>query len=219
MHVTSRDTAQSNQEWRDFLRERDFGQLVVHSPEIPVPMVVPTPYVYATPSGAIEFHLDRDNPAWDVVATNPVAVFTVLDAHTYIPTYWNARPGADPAWSPPTSYYAVVQAIGRITVIEEEEAIANLLTRQLQRMQPEGGHGPIEPGSTGFGRFLNAVLGARLEIVDVRAKFKFGGDKTAAHRRAIADNLERRGGCMDLRAREHMLRRCQEVVGREQNTL
>lgn len=92
----------------------------------------------------------------------------------------------------PTSYYAAVQAVGRAAIVADPAEPAALLTRQMGQMQPEGGHAPVAPGPTPFGRMLSGIRGLRLEIEEVRAKFKFGGNRTAAHRPAGASH----GVCM-----------------------
>jgi transcriptional regulator len=56
-------------------------------------------------------------------------------------------------------------------------------------------------------RQLPGIRGIELTVTDVRAKFKYGGNKEAAHVREIADRLEERGSRVDLAARDHALRR------------
>ncbi|HYY54698.1 MAG TPA: hypothetical protein VFA01_04895 [Candidatus Dormibacteraeota bacterium] len=100
-----------------------------------------------------------------------------------------------------------MQAICRATIIDDAEGIAQILEAQLAHFQPEGGHARVEPGDTIYGKNLGAIRGLELAIVDVRAKFKFGGNKTAEHRLRIADQLARRDRPNDRAAREHLLRR------------
>jgi transcriptional regulator len=56
-------------------------------------------------------------------------------------------------------------------------------------------------------RQLPGIRGLRLHVEEVRAKMKYGGNKTPDHRREIADHLTERDGPMDAAAREHLLRR------------
>jgi transcriptional regulator len=205
--TTRHDAPLSDEEWRTFLATQDFGQLIAAGCGRDVPVVVPAHYRYDPGANAIEFHLHRDNPVWAALTENPRAVFAVVDAHVYVPTHWNAAPGTAPEWSAPTSYYAAVQAIGTAEIVDDPHALAGLLTRQMRQMQPEGGYAPIEPGPSPFGRMLKGIRGLRLEVADVRAKFKFGGNKGYEHRVAIAERLAERGTSADLRARDYLLRR------------
>jgi transcriptional regulator len=44
-------------------------------------------------------------------------------------------------------------------------------------------------------------------VTDVRAKRKFGSNRTVEHREAVAEQLRERGGALDLEARGHVLER------------
>lgn len=231
MLTSSFDAPLSDSEWRDFLAGQDFGQLVVNGPGGEAPLVIPTHYWYDG-DRVIECHLHRDNPVWAAFTAHggalpvqadsrvlgargegvadagaPLAVFAVVAAHVYVPTGWNAAPGHDPRWQAPTSYYAAVQAVGRAEIVDDHGELAAILMRQLARMQPEGGYAPVEPGPTPFGRMLRGIRGLRLEIEHVRARFKFGGNKSGEHRGMIADHLAMRDGPGDAAARAHLLRR------------
>ena len=56
-------------------------------------------------------------------------------------------------------------------------------------------------------RQLPGIRGLRLHVEHVRAKMKYGGNKTPEHRAGIAEHLAERAGPLDLRARDHLLRR------------
>ncbi|MEL6713840.1 MAG: FMN-binding negative transcriptional regulator [Planctomycetota bacterium] len=198
------DAPLSDDEWRAFLAEQTFGQLVV--PARPYPLVFPTHYVYGTERG-VEFHLHRKNPAFGALAGGDRVVFSVVDAQAYVPTGWNVDERADPAWAAPTSYYAAVQVLGRAAVLDDPTDVADVLNRQLLRLQPEGGHHPVEPGANPFGRMLRAIAAVRVGVEEVRAKFKFGGNRTDAERARIGLGLAQRGSDDDLRALAHLSRR------------
>jgi transcriptional regulator len=204
--IRAHDAALDEREWREFLAARDFGQLVVSGHGRDVPIIVPTHFVFDG-ERTIRLHLARPNPAWEAIAENPMVVLAVIGAYTYIPTSWNADPGAPVEYGIPTSYYAAVQAICRASVVDEPAALARIIETQLAHFQPEGGHAPVAPGDTIYGKNLAAIRGLELAIVDVRAKFKFGGNKTPEHRLRIAERLAARDRGNDRDAREQLLRR------------
>jgi len=193
-------------EWRVFLREHDFGQLIAAGVGRVTPVIIPAHFIFDG-EATILLHLARANPIWEALAENPVAVLAVIGAYTYIPTDWNANPGQPIEYGVPTSYYAAVQATGICESIEDPQALAALLASQLGHFQPTGGHAPVTADDTPYGRQLPAIRGVRFTITDVQAKFKFGGNKSEAHQRAIADHLKERGGPQDNEARQHQLRR------------
>ena len=206
MLIRAHDAALDEREWRDFLTAHDFGQLVASGRGRDVPVIVPTHFVFDG-ERTIRLHLARPNPAWEAIAENATVVLAVIAAYAYVPTDWNANPGTPVEYGIPTSYYAAVQAVCRASVLDDPAAIAAILRAQLGHFQPEGRHAPVEPGETIYGKNLAAIRGLELEIVDVRAKFKFGGNKTPEHRLRIAERLAERGGANDRDAREHLLRR------------
>lgn len=207
MLATPADEPILDQEWRDFLNQQDFGQVIAPGPNGQIPVVVPAHYCYDG-DRTIELHLHRENPVWTAIRANDRVVFAVIDAHVYIPSTWNAEDPSAADWAPPTSYYAAVQAICSAVILDEPAGVAALLRRQMRRMQPEGGYASIEPGLTPYGRMLGGIRGLRLEIDEVRAKFKFGGNRSHQHRARVAERLAARGTEADLRARSHLLRRC-----------
>jgi transcriptional regulator len=197
--IRAHDAALDERQWRELLATQDFGQLIASGRGREVPIVVPTHFVFDG-ERTIRLHLARPNPVWDAIAENPNVVLAVIAAYAYVPTDWNANPGAPVEYGIPTSYYAAAQAICRARVVDEPAAIARILETQLAHFQPEGGHAAVTPGDTLYGKSLAAIRGLELEIADVRAKFKFGGNKTPEHRLRIAERLEARGGAHDRAA-------------------
>lgn len=200
------DAAQDDAEWRAFLGAHDFGQLIASGTGHDVPVVVPTHFIYDGAS-RIVLHLARPNPVWERLVENPLAMISVIGAYTYIPTDWNADAPRPVEQGVPTSYYAAVQAICRFEIVDDPTSLAAILTEQLAHFQPQGGHDQVEGERGPYAPMLHAIRGLRGEITEVRAKFKFGGNKTREHRTRIADRLLSRDGPRDADAREHLLRR------------
>lgn len=201
----------SDEEWRIFLVQHDFGQLIAGGRDRHVPVIVPTHFVFDGDK-TISLHLARANPVWDALSENASAVVSVVGAYTYIPTDINGGTAEPEGYGVPTSYYAAVQVTGWCETVEGDE-IAEILNAQLQHFQPEGGHAVVEPGENPYARQFNAIRGLRLEMTEVRAKFKFGGNKTAEHRLKIAEFLAGRTDPLSAEARSHLLRRARAASG------
>jgi transcriptional regulator len=201
MFVRRHDAPLSDEEWRVFLAEHDFGELIAPGAGRDLPIVVPAHFVYDGDK-TVFLHLARPNPIWDALAERPRALLSVFGAYTYIPGHWNQD-----EYGVPTSYYAAVQLAGDVEVIDDPAAIAAILERQLAHFQPEGMHAPVEPGDNRYGELLDSIRGIRLAVTDVRAKFKFGANRTVQHRQAVAEKLAERGRPLDLEARANLMRR------------
>jgi transcriptional regulator len=195
-----------DEEWRKWLADRDFGQLIAGGRDRDLPIVVPTHFVFDGES-LVRLHLARPNPVWEALEEHPRALLTVIDDYTYVPSDWNADPGAPPEQGVPTSYYATVQLACDVRIVDDPEAKAALLNRQLGHFEPGSGRAPVSEGAEYDRRLLPGIRGIELTITDVRAKFKYGGNKDAGHRGEIAGRLEERGSRADIAARGHLLRR------------
>jgi transcriptional regulator len=205
MLIKKHDAAISEDEWKTFLASRDFGELIASGRGRDVPIVVPTHFIYDG-DHTIRLHLAAPNPVWEALAENPLALISVYGDYSYIPTQWNANPGAPIEYGVPTSYYAAVQAIVRTRTVDDPEQLAAILRAQLAHFQPEGGHAPVEPDND-YGTYFDAIRGIVCTIEDVRAKFKYGGNKTVEHRLRIAAQLAERDRGYDAAARAQLLRR------------
>jgi transcriptional regulator len=195
------DEPLSDAEWRAFLAEHDFGELIVPGVGRDLPIVVPAHFIYDG-HATVLLHLAKPNPVWEALAERPRALLSVFGAYTYIPGHWNQD-----EYGVPTSYYAAVQLACDAEVIDDPAQVAAILERQLAHFQPEGKHAPVEPGENRYGKLLGSIRGIRLAVTNVRAKFKFGANRTVKHRQAIASKLAERGRPLDVEARANLMRR------------
>jgi len=195
------DAPLDDAEWRAFLASHDFGELIAPGRDRDLPIVVPTHFVWDGDTEVV-LHLAKPNPVWDALAERPRAMLSVFGAYAYVAGHWNQD-----EYGVPTSYYAAVQLACDVEVVDDPARIAAILERQLGHFQPEGKHAPVEPGDNRYGKQLPNIRGIRLSVTDVRAKLKYGANRTVEHRRAVAAKLGERGSPLDLEAREHVLDR------------
>lgn len=195
------DQADDAAECHAFLEHQGFGHLVASGRTRDVAVVVPTQYTLD--EGAIVLHLAKPNPIWDAIAENPLVVLSVAGDWAYIPSHWKVIGDEDPRMGIPTTYYAAAQVTARATVIDEPDAIAAILRLQLRDQQP--GVDIADP--LAHGKRLATIRGIRLDVVEIRAKFKYGGNVDVEHRVAVADHLAQRDGPGDRAARDHLVRR------------
>jgi transcriptional regulator len=198
--------AADDEEWRTWLAAHDFGQLIAAGRDRDVPIVVPTHFVFDG-DRTVWLHLARPNPVWDALAENHRALLTVVDDYTYIRSSWNAGPTTPEELGVPTSYYAAAQLTCDARVIDDPAEKAELLNRQLAHFEPGSGRLPVSVDQEADRRLLPGIRGIELTVTEVRAKFKYGGNKDVEHRCEIAARLAERGGPADAAARGHLLRR------------
>jgi transcriptional regulator len=194
-------------EWRAFLAGVDFGQLVTAGHVDGYPVVVPTHFLYDG-DATVLLHLARPNPLWRALRADPHVVLALTGDQAYVEAAWNANPGTDPTLGVPTSYYTGVQLLCRAEVVDDPDEKAAILARQLAHHEPPGST-RVTPSTDleSDRRLLPGIRGLRLHVEHVRAKMKYGGNKTSEHRAVIAEHLADRAGPLDLRVRDRLLRR------------
>ncbi|MFE0515408.1 FMN-binding negative transcriptional regulator [Streptomyces sp. NPDC058964] len=201
------DAPRDDGEWQTWLAAHDFGQLAVNGPAGEPPLVQPLHFAYDADRGEAVTHLARPNPLWPALEANPRVLLSVVDDYAFVPGPWQADPDDPPEHGVPTSFYAAVQLHCTAHVVDDPVEKAGLLNRQLGHFQPQGGSSRAAPGEAPYGRLLSGIRGLRLEVTDVRAKFKYGGKRTEEVRDRIATALAGRAGPGDTAAREHIVRR------------
>ncbi len=201
------DDLMDGEEWRAFLRENSFGQVIAPGRGRDMPVVTPLHFALGRDDAAV-FHLQRANPLLEALRDNPACLLAVIGSYVYIPSEWNAAPEDEARWGVPTSYYAAVQASCTAEIVDDAEGIAYILNQLMKRYEPAGSaHERVEPGDSPYGKLLGAITGVRLNITRVKGKFKFGGNRDTAHRLRVAARLAKRNGPLDASARAHLLRR------------
>lgn len=195
------DKARDEQEWRSFVHSHAFGHLVAGGRSRDIPVVVPTQFVLVEEE--VLLHLARPNPIWAAIEENDHVLLSVAGDWAYIPSGWKVSGDEDPRWGIPTTYYAAVQLIGVAHVLDEAEAVAAVLRIQLGDLQPADP--VVDP--TEHGARLRAIRALRIDVREVRAKFKYGGNVDEAHRQVVGEKLRQRAAPGDAAALAHLERR------------
>jgi transcriptional regulator len=197
----------TREEWQGVLATADFGQLVTAGHVDGYPVVVPTHFVYDG-DATVLLHLARPNPVWRALDADPHVVLALAADWAYVEAAWNADPGTDPDVGVPTSYYTGVQLLCRAEVVDDPDDKAAILATQLAHFEPAGSTRVAPtPDIESDRRKLPGIRGLRLHVQAVRAKMKYGGNKTPEHRSDIAERLADRDAPGDRAARDHLLRR------------
>ncbi|MEU9864666.1 FMN-binding negative transcriptional regulator [Streptomyces sp. NPDC047971] len=204
------DAAHEAGEWRDWLARHDFGQLAVNGLDGEPPWVQPLHFRYDSepgPHGRVLAHLARPNPLWPALERHPTVLLSVVDDYAFVRGPWAAPEGAPAEHGTPTSFYTAVQLRCTAHVVDDPAEKAELLNRQVAHFQPEGGTAPVAAGEAPFGRLLPGLRMLRLDVTEVRAKFKYANHKPESVQDGIVAGLTARAGRGDAEAAAHQLRR------------
>lgn len=140
----------------------------------------------AGPFGTLIGHMARANPQWRQAEGAPVlAVFQ--GPHAYISPTWYQADDVVPTWN-----YAAVHAYGRWELVEQPEALLEIV-RQTVAFYEQSQPRPWQMGgSPGFvERMLQAIVGFRIEITRLEGKWKLNQNHSAERRQRVIEALER----------------------------
>jgi nitroimidazol reductase NimA-like FMN-containing flavoprotein (pyridoxamine 5'-phosphate oxidase superfamily) len=151
------------------------------------PKAVPLNYVYH--EGAIYFHGSKHGEKMSGLANDPRAEFVAYQAHAFIPSYFSDPYLACPA----TVFFRSVRIRGTVAQVESPEEKASALAALMSRMQPEGGHAPIDATDPRYRASLRGVSVLRLDTLEITCKFKFRQNMPETRRDKIVDGLSERG--------------------------
>jgi transcriptional regulator len=202
MYIAPADRTLGEDEWRPFVVAQGFGHFVAAGRDRDYPVVVPTQFTLD--DDRVLLHVAAPNPVLAALDERPSAVLAVAGDWAFIPSAWKAIGDEDRALGIPTTYYGAVNLAGPVVVHHDPSAIAAVLRRQLADLQPSVS---IAEPEMAHRAQLHAIRAITLTIAEVQAKFKYGGNVDAAHRRAVIEHLEARGAPGDAAAAGHTARR------------
>jgi len=174
----------------DFIELNSFGLLVSQVDGLPFASHLPLLLERsAEPFGTLIGHMARANPQWrDMEGQTALAIFS--GPHAYISPTWYEAENAVPTWN-----YVAVHAYGRVQIIENGDALLEIVQRTVrvyERSMPQ-------PWSfNGYGTFVERLLaqivGFRIEVEKIEGKWKLNQNHPAERRIKVVRVLREQGG-------------------------
>lgn len=184
---TPRAFAEADLAGLDWLLARDpFVTLLTPGPG-GLPRVTHLPVLAARDGGRVtlEGHWARANP--QAGHAGPALVI-VHGPHHYVSPGW--YPDKAEAARVPTWNYAVAHLHGTLAPLQEEPALASIVSRLGERFEPgvggEWAYDPADPRERGQ---LRGIIGFRLEVETVELKFKLNQNHPQANVQGVIDGL------------------------------
>lgn len=189
------------QEIETFLQEMGYGFLGTVN-AAGEPRVTPLNFVYY--KGKVYFHGSKIGEKMASMAANDRVSFSVAREFSQIPSYW-----LDPELAcPATVFFKSVLITGRAEEVTDPQEKAEAFTAFMNKLQPEGGHAPIDPADERYAKRLAGTAMVKIHVEDISAKFKFGQNWKAEKRAAVGEKLLARGDGPDRDTVEMMKRYC-----------
>lgn len=144
--------------------------------------------------GCLRGHVARANPLWRDARERPEVLVVFQGPQAYVsPNWYPAK--AEHGKVVPTWNYCIVQARGRLQVIEDRDWLLRLVTRLTDRHeQPLPAPWAVADAPRDYiDQMLGAIVGIELPIEQLTGKWKVSQNRSAADRRGTAAGLDARG--------------------------
>lgn len=153
----------------------------------------PLPFVLdaaTSPLGTLKAHLSRANGQWRDVdpALEALVIFQSVDAYV-TPSWYETK--RETGKVVPTWNYAIVQAYGRMRIIDDSD----WLLRQITAMTDVQEAAQPEPWNVGdapapfVAAQLKGIVGIEIEITRIEGKWKVSQNRSEADRQGVAEGL------------------------------
>ncbi len=153
----------------------------------------PVPLIHDPDGGAfgcLRGHVARANPLWQNVSARPDVLAVFQGPQAYVSPNWYASKGAHgkvvPTWN-----YCLVQARGRLRVIEDADWLLRLVTRLTDRNEAtqQAPWAVADAPPDYIQNMLGAIVGIELPIEQLSGKWKVSQNRSAADRAGVAAGL------------------------------
>lgn len=173
------------------IREWSFAVLVTQGRE--GPSATHLPFLLDSepaPLGRLTTHLARANPQFRDLAEGAPALVIFQGPHAFVSPSWYENQHTFPTWN-----YTAIHARGTPAVVEDADAILEILRRTVDRYDtPLGGRWTLEGMPADYTRLrMRAIAGVHISITHLEGKMKLNQDKTVADRRGVIAALEKLG--------------------------
>ena len=140
----------------------------------------------------VYFHGSLSGRKMKTLKANPSVSFSIVENFSLIASYFSSTEGLA---CPATQFFKSIIIDGEVSIVTKKQEKVNAMTLLMQKLQPEGGYKPFEDGV--YEKMLNATAVLKIEVKELRAKFKFGQHLDKERFDMILSHLEKRDSQID----------------------
>lgn len=186
----------------DLMQRFSFATLVsVHEGR---PFATQIPFTVYPERNLLASHMARANPQWTSFNQNQEVLVIFQGDHSYISPSWYAKHPSVPTWN-----YMTVHAYGKVQIVEEPEAVKNLLHDlvvqyeqqwKMEELPQDYLHGMIK-----------GIVAFQIEITRLLGKFKLSQNRSRADRERVIAALEQSPHPGDRAVAQQMKKRLEQA--------
>ena len=173
----------------EILKKAEYGTLALC--EENKPYSVPVNFVML--NNELYFHGSHKGRKMTTLAKNPQVSFSVVENYSLIQSYFSSTDGSA---CPATQFFKSLVIDGRAIMVNNQTEKAKVLEALMQKLQPEGKYIPLSDES--YEKALKGTAVVKIEIDELKCKFKFGQHVNKERFDMIVKHLEERGEQIDL---------------------
>ena len=185
-----------------FIRKHPLGLLVTHDASglqaDPIPFMLEPERGARGGFGTLIAHVARANPLWRDSRTDIESMVVFQGPQAYISPAWYATK-QETGKVVPTWNYCVVQARGRLRVIDDPAWVRRLVSRLTDRHEAARAGPPSAPWKVSdapddyIASMQRAIVGIEIELTALQGKWKLSQNRSAADRAGVAAGLAQQG--------------------------
>ena len=183
MYIPSLNRVEDREAVNAFIHEHSFGTLITGAGEKIVASHLPV--LFDEKENALRSHMARANEQWKQFAGINEVLCIFHGPHAYISPSWYEQQHTVPTWN-----YAVVHVYGK-PVLVDEPALKQIVfdtVAKFESSMPKPWKIPLSEQE--IAGMLKAIVGFRIEITRVEAKFKLGQNRSSEDQDRMVRHLQ-----------------------------
>jgi transcriptional regulator len=162
----------------DLMQKFSFATLVsIHEG---VPFATHMPFTVSLEDNKIASHIARANPQWTSFHENKEVLVIFQGDHSFISPTWYEKHPSVPTWN-----YMTVHAYGKVTIVEDSEAVKTLLHQLVLQYEKDWDMLKL-PNMQGM---MKGIVAFEIELTRLEGKFKLSQNRSEVDRQNVAKAL------------------------------
>ena len=185
MYIPPKFRVESPSVIESFIRENSFGLVLsINGDEIDD---THTPF-FLSDNGLLWGHIAKANPQWKSWRNGSTVKVIFTGPHSYISPRYYVSEFAVPTWN-----YTAVSVVGRITLIEERDAVLGFLDSLVAENEKSDSPWALDRSDERYMNLLSSIVVFSVSMDRVDASFKLNQNKSEEDQIKVISSLEATG--------------------------
>jgi transcriptional regulator len=187
MYIPTRFLETDRETILNFVEQNSFATLISFDGEKPIATHAPLLVEQAENEQIyLVGHIARANPQWKTFADSEEILTVFAGAHAYISPRWYDVPEQNvPTWN-----YQSIHAYGKPQIVEEKNALVEMLGRLIAKFEPDTGYDLETISPEIVDKLTKGIVGFRIAVSRFEAAFKLSQHRPEFHAGVISGLIE-----------------------------